>query len=399
MDPSFYGDPYPVYRRLREEQPVYWSDGLQAWLISRHVDVAGLLKDTARLSNFGWERRHLDRLDSETKARIPELLLHCETSSILTSDPPLHTRLRKSVIKGFTPTAIERLRPRVDELVNQFLDRRPGDTFDLIATLAYPLPATVVAELLGVPAEDREDFKRWSVSLTTFFGSPRPDPDLARRTNDDLVDFRRYLRALIADRRAAPQEDVASVFAADGDDGLGLSDEEAVATMAAFLVAGHETTTNVIGNGMLALLGNPAAMDAMRSGAAPAEAVVEETLRYDAPVQRVRRTATEDFELYGRTIRSGSTVMLLIGSANRDPDAHQEPDVFDVARPSSSHLAFGLGPHYCIGAGLARLEAPIAIRAIGAIASDIRPAPGWRAEWNPSMTLRGLRTLDVRLTA
>jgi cytochrome P450 len=399
LAPSFFEDPYPVYRRLREDFPVYWSEGLQAWMISRHADVSALLRDTVRLSNFGWEGRHLARLDEPTRARVPELLVHHETPSILTSDPPFHTKLRKSVIKGFTPTAIERVWPRVEQLVHQLLDQRAApDTFDLIATLAYPLPATVVAELLGVPAEDREDFKRWSVSLTTFFGAPAPDPALAERCNRDLIEFRGYLRALLAARHRDPRDDVASVFAAD-EYGLELTEEEAIATMAAFLVAGHETTTNVIGNGMFALLKNPAAMEQARSGDTSPAAVIEETLRYDPPVQRVRRTARTEIELHGLSIEPGSTVMLLIGSANRDSTVYRDADVFDATRQGSPHLAFGLGPHFCVGAGLARLEAPIAISAVLEASARIRLAQGWAPQWYPSMTLRGLRSLDLRLGA
>jgi cytochrome P450 len=399
QDDAFFADPYAVYARLRDEGPVHWSDVLDAWLVSHHAEAHAVLRDPARFSSFGWELRYLERLPGPVRAEIPELLLHHATPNIITADPPLHTRLRRSVMRGFTPRALEPLRPRLVALAQELLG--PGvarGSLDVVRELAFPLPATVVADLLGVPAGDRDRFKSWSSSLTGFFGTPNPDPALAARADRDLTDFRAWLRDLIEQRRSRPQADVLSILVSADETGGTLTEEELLATLVIFLVAGHETTTNLIANGLLALLRHPDQLAALRADPASIPGAVEEMLRYDPPVQRVRRRALVDVHLGDHEVRAGDTVMVLLGSANRDPRVYVDPDEFDFTRQRSAHLAFGNGIHFCLGAGLARLEAPIALAAILEAGRELRPDDGWTPRWNRSMTLRGLVDLPVRLT-
>jgi cytochrome P450 len=394
---AFFEDPYAVYARLREEAPVHRSPALDAWLVSSHAEALAVLRDPQRFSSFGWELRYLERLPSDVRAEIPELLRHHRTPNIITADPPLHTRLRRSVIRGFSPRALEPLRPRLTALTASLIeDGRRRGSLDVVAELAYPLPAIVIADLLGVPSEDRDRFKAWSSSLTRFFGTARPDPQLAARADEDVRDFRHWLLALVESRRRDPREDVVSILVSPDESGNVLTDEELLATLVIFLVAGHETTTNLIANGLLALLRHPRQLEALRRDRDGLAEAVEEMLRFDPPVQRVRRRALVDVELRERRIRAGDTVMVLLASANRDPAVFPDADSFDIARERSPHLAFGNGIHYCLGAGLARLEAPIALAALLDAAPRMDVDASWRPRWARSMTLRGLVDLPVR---
>jgi cytochrome P450 len=395
---TFFEDPYAVYARLRDVAPVHWSPALDAWLVAGHPEALAVLRDPERFSSFGWELRYLERLPEAVRAEIPELLVHHQTPNIITSDPPLHTRLRRSVMRGFTPRALEPLRPRLAALAEELLEpgRRRG-SIDIVGELAYPLPAIVIADLLGVPSEDRDRFKAWSSSMTRFFGTGHPDVALAARAERDIHDFRAWLMGLIVARRREPRDDVVSILVSPDETGAVLTDDELLATLVIFLVAGHETTTNLIANGLYALLRHPDQLDAVRAETARLPDAVEEMLRYDPPVQRVRRRALVDVEIAGTPVGAGQTVMVLLASANRDPRAFGNPDAFDVSRVRAAHLAFGNGIHFCLGAGLARLEAPIAIAAILEMSPGIELDESWTPRWNRSMTLRGLVDLPVRL--
>jgi cytochrome P450 len=397
---TFFTDPYGVYERLREEAPVYWSEALQAWLVARHADVMVALRDPVSFSSFGWELRYLARLPEDVRLRIPELIHHHQTPNIITADPPLHTRLRRMVMRGFTPRAVEPLRERMEALSGELVTTAiSSGSLDVIGDLAYPLPATIIAELLGVPDADRDRFKAWSVSQTRFFGTAHPDSALASSTNADIAAFRAYLRHLADQRRVAPAEDLITTLTTPDDSGATLTDEEILATLVIFLVAGHETTTNLIGNGVHALIRHPEQVEALRGDPGLLPAAIEEMLRFDPPVQRVRRRVMADLELGGSQLRAGDTVMLLLGSANRDPEVFEEPERFDICRVRPSHAAFGQGIHFCLGSGLARMEAPVAIAALLRACSRLITPSSWTASWNPSMTLRGLASLPLELAA
>jgi cytochrome P450 len=332
--------------------------------------------------------------------------------SFLVRNPPDHTRMRSLVSKAFTPKMVSRLAPRIEELVDGLLDRalaaegavgrrRPtdadGEGVDLIEALAYPLPVTIISELLGVPAADEARFQAWSHSLARGLD---PDfllpPDVRRRQTTARAEFAEYFRALAAKRRADPGDDLLSALVGVREGGDALSEPELLVTCTLLLVAGHETTVNLIGNGTLALLRDPDAMARFRADPGIAPNAVEELLRYDSPVQLTLRLALTDAEVGGEPIAKGEPVLVLIGAANRDPEAHRDPDRLDLDRQPTRHLAFGQGLHFCLGAPLARLEGRITLRRLLARAPRLRLAG--EPVWKENLVLRGLERLPVRFT-
>jgi cytochrome P450 len=392
---AFIDDPYDTYAELRATAPVAYSDALGGWVVTRYDDVRNALHDYDHLSNFGWELRYLSRLEPAVQEELPELFAHFNTRGLIYSDPPEHTRLRRLVGGAFLPKAVAAIRPHIEEIVDDLIAAAPNENFDLIRDLANPLPTIVIAELFGVPTEDRGLFKGWSRQLTSFFGSANPDAGRARVANESLRAFRTYLGELIEERRARPREDVVSklVDAGDGTDALELG--EILNTCVIFLVAGHETTTNLIGNAVLALMQHPDELAALRTAPERVDVVVEETLRYDGPIQRVRRIVVQARELGGQTLSAGDAVYLMLGAANRDPEAFPEPDRFWPDRPKTAHIAFGLGVHFCLGAALARTEAPIALRRLLLRYPSLRSPADWQPAHNPSLTIRGLPSLPL----
>jgi unspecific monooxygenase len=386
FDPAFRADPYGHYRRLGAAgAPARTPAGL--WVTTSHALCERALRDPGfghRPENGGLWR------DGPMRRR-----------SFLTMDPPDHTRLRRLVSKAFTARLIERLRPRVEELVEGLLDEAAREsaaagTVDLIGSLAYPLPVILISELLGVPPEDRDLFKGWSDALARGLDPDflLPAADLARR--DEARDqFAAYFRDLAARRRAEPRDDLLSALVAVSDGGETLSEEELLATCVLLLVAGHETTVNLIGNGALALLRDPDGLARFRASPEAAAAAVEELLRYDPPVQLTLRAALRDRELGGETIRQGEMVLLLTGAANRDPAAFRDPDRLDLSRYAAEaprHLAFGHGIHYCLGAPLARLEGRIALRRLFEREVTLAEVP---LTYRDNLVLRGLSALPV----
>ncbi len=345
-DPRLVDDPYPVYAHLRDEDPVHWCEPWRQWVITRFEDVQAVTKDPGSFSSTGWEASYMAGLDEGARARTPALVRHYATGILSNTDPPAHGRLRGPVVRSFTPRVVERLRPAIERLVESMLDRldRAG-TVDLVGELCYPLPATVIAQLLGAPEAERTLFERWSADLVAFVGSGRPLADRAERANASLAQFRSFLELLIEDARVHPRDDLISLLAAPAE-GDSLDDDELVATCVTLLFAGHETTANLLGNGVLALLRNPEQLDRLREDETLAPRAVEELLRYDSPVQRLRRRATVDVELRGRRIRTGDLVMAFNGAANRDPATFRDPDVLDIARADQGHVAFGYGIHF-----------------------------------------------------
>lgn len=393
---DFVRDPYAVYRRLRQEDPVHWCAPWGAWVVTRHEDVMDVLRRVDDLSSAGYELELLAEGGPLEPGRHPAIRRHYSTAIVSTTDPPVHTRLRRLLVKQFTPGVVESLRPRVSALVGELLgDLTPGSTVDLLERFAYPLPAMVIAELLGVPLADQPRFARWSADIVAFVGTGRIEPGRAARAEASMGEFQAYLEPLIARRRNDPGPDLISLLVAPSADALDL--DELVAACVTLLFAGHETTANLIGNGLLALLERPAALEGLRAASETWAPAVEELLRFDSPVQRNRRRATRDTTLGDRRIRAGERVLAFIGSANRDEAVFDRPDELDLGRGPSKHLAFGYGIHYCLGAALSRLEAPIALAAILERFPAIRLAPDTPPAWRPNITFRGLRQLVVRL--
>jgi pimeloyl-[acyl-carrier protein] synthase len=386
MDPEFIADPYPTYHALRAADPVHQSP-LGFWVLTRYEDVVATLRDP-RLAK--------EAIAAFVAARfgvaIPGMGL-----SMLDRDPPDHTRLRGLVSKAFTPRVVEGLRPHIQKIVDDLLDRVEGArAMDLIEDFAYPLPVTVICQMLGVPVADRERFKGWGLDIARGLDAIwlPADSEVGRRSVASRHALSGYFRELIAERRAAPRPDLLSALIAAEETGDRLSEEELLATCILLLVAGHETTVNLIGNGTLALLRHPEALRRLREDPGLVAGAVEELLRYDGPVQRTARIPSEDVVIGGRPIGKGEMVMPFIGAADRDPGQFAEPDRLDITRADNRHIAFGWGIHFCLGAPLARVEGQIAFNTLLrrlpklALATD-------RPQYRQSLTLRGLMALPV----
>ena len=390
LDPGHRADPYPIYRQLRERGPLQLPDS-NLMVFSSFADCDEVLRHPSSCS---------DRLKSTAAQQAIAAGQEARplgTPGFLGLDPPDHTRLRKLVSKAFSPKVVRALETDITALVDALLDAvATAGRFEVIADLAYPLPVAVICRLLGVPIEDEPKFS-WASALLAqgldpfiaFTGQPQ---GFEERMEAGLW-LRGYLRDLLRQRRADPGEDLMSGLIAVEEAGDQLTEDEIVATCNLLLVAGHETTVNLIANAVLAMLRHPEHWAALGRDPSRAPAIVEETLRYDPPVQLVGRIAGEDMSIGGVDIPRGETMMLLLAAAHRDPAATDRPDEFDPTRAAIRHLAFGLGPHFCLGAPLARLEANVALSAV------TKRFPNARLEtepaYKPNVTLRGVADLGV----
>lgn len=356
LAPEVRQNPYPLYAALRREAPVHWDPGLGRWVVSRYADVAVLLRDPRLSSERG------AALNAGLPPAVQEELaptVRQRANTMLFSDPPKHTRLRRLVNKAFTPRIVEALRASIQAQVDALLDAAAAKgELEVIHDFAYPLPATVIAGMLGAPPEDRDQFKAWSDDIALAL-TPE-SAAVALRAQQSGLAMGQYMSRIVADRRVNPRNDLISALLAAEEQGDALSEEELYAMCALLLIAGHETTTNLIANGLLALLRWPDELARLRAEPELLKPAVEELLRYDSPIQGISRVLLEDVELHGERMRAGAPVVLLTGAANRDPDQFADPDRLDVGRTDNRHLAFGGGIHYCLGAPLARLEGQIA---------------------------------------
>jgi cytochrome P450 len=387
MDPEFLADPYPTYHRLRDEDPVHHSP-MDFWVLTRYEDVAAVLRDPRFIK---------EPLVSMVAARFGVSVPPGVGLSMLDRDPPDHTRLRSLVSKAFTPRVVEGLRPRIQKMVDELITRAEAvGTMDLIEEFAYPIPVNVICEMLGVPVEDHERFKGWSLDIARGLDSVwlPPESEIPKRSGAARHAIGDYMRGLIAERRASPRGDLLSALIAAEEAGDKLSEDELIATCILLLIAGHETTVNLIGNGTLALLRHPEELRRLRETPGLITSAVEELLRYDGPVQRTARITSTAVTLGGRTIPKGEMVMPFIGAADRDPSQFPDPDRLDLGRADNRHIAFGWGIHFCLGAPLARVEGQIAIDTLVqrlprlALVND-------EPEHRQSLTLRGLTALPV----
>ncbi|WP_280385515.1 cytochrome P450 [Nocardia wallacei] len=397
LDPANRHDPYPLYARIHRAGPT-WLEPLSAFIVPGFSDCEALLRDP-RLSA---ERGTADR------AWIEQMLPPDAPPSVLrpwflSLDPPDHTRLRRLVSASFTAQRVRRLEADIAELTDDLLDAvagRGATTMDVVADLARPLPITMICRMLGVPVDDEPLFRGWSERLIRLIDGFDTEPARSDGPPDwlcALTDMHRYIRDLIATRRRSPGDDLISELSAAQHDADALSHDELVSTVVLLLVAGHETTVNLIANGILALLRTPRLLTELREHPELAPAVVEETLRYDPPVQLTARILKQDTALCGHTVPEGAMVNLLLAAAQRDPSAFTAPDLFDPHRRDSRHLAFGGGPHFCLGAPLARLEGRIAFRRFAERVTDpigVQDPPPYR----PHVNLRGPESLIVRYT-
>jgi hypothetical protein len=388
LTPEFHADPYPFYQRLRERDPVHLSP-LGLWVLTRYDDCVTSLRDP-RFGRDGFEAILSAQYGEESETgRLPR--------SMLFRDPPDHTRLRGLVSRAFTPRVIEGLRGQIQGVVDRLLGRveRRGH-MDVIADLAYPLPVTVICDMLGVPEGDHEQMRDWSSDIIRSLdaiGIPSDD-SIVERGRVGRRGIAEYFRALLPGRRGHPRADLLSSLIAAEEQGDRLTEGELLATCVLLFIAGHETTVNLIGNGLLALLRHPAELERLRAQPALLGSAVEELLRFDSPVQRTARITNAEVEVGGKTLPAGAFVVTAIGAANRDPRHFPDPDRLDVGRTENRHIAFGFGIHFCLGAPLARMEGQLALGALMRRMPKLRLA-GPDLEWRESSTLRGLKALPV----
>ena len=388
-DPAILPDPYPLLARLREASPFAEYDGAFV-VVGRHADCSAVLRDPSASSERG------KSLIAAATARRTR-----ERPSFLSLDPPDHTRLRRLVSKAFTPRTIARLEPRIRDITSQLLTAAAAaGQLEVVSQLAYPLPVRIISEMLGVPVDDHPRFAGWSArlahSLQPGFGiapeEAQARADAAQVASDE---FAAYFRELIAIRRARPAQDLLSEMISAEDDGEKLTEDELIATCVLLLVAGHETTVGLISNAILALLRHPDQLALLGANPDLAAGAVEETLRYDAPVQMTGRVVRGGMQIGPVAARDGALFLLLLAATGRDPRVFADPDRFDIRRNSAGHLAFAAGPHFCLGAPLARLEAVIAVQSFAARISGPELDTG-ALRYKPNLNLRGPDQLVVR---
>ncbi|MGH7943396.1 MAG: cytochrome P450 [Opitutaceae bacterium] len=391
-------DPYPVYDALRASGRVYFSPTWKCWVLSHYQDIAAVLLNSEVFSSRGRVTNVIQREFPEHFLEQIKPLLHHYSRGVINLDPPDHTRMRRLLQKTFLPRTLERLKADIQSTVHELLEAAQArGQVDVVADLAYPLPVSVIAALLGVPRADREKFKRWSAIIMEFQAVPLPTADAILRSQAGIVELRNYLGEVAAERRKEPREDVISELATLELEGDRLAEDELLSTCVTLLVAGHETTTNLIASAVWLLLRHPGQQARLRAAPALMPSAIEEVLRFESPLHRVGRTATCDTEIAGTPIRKGETVFLMLAAANRDPAQFPEPATFDIARSPNKHIAFGYGIHFCLGAALARLEAPIALDALFERWPDARLAKaGEPLPWH-SGVMRGLKRLPLQL--
>jgi len=381
-------NPFALYARARREYPVYVHDGTPIASVFRYADVQAILKDAQT-----WSNRFQPPPGIEP-SMFPE-------PSMLGQDPPAHTRLRSLVSQAFTPRIINRLKPRMYDIAHELLDHALEQReVDFVQALTYPLPVIIIAEIIGIPTEDREQFKCWSDAAVENLGTALfvpPEPERFRRLNQLLAEMGAYLSKLAAARRRQPREDLLTGLVQAEVEGSRLTQDEMIRMLVLLLVAGNETTTTLIGNAVLELLAHPDELRRLRADPALAEPAVEEVLRYSSPVQLDPRRATRAVELHGHRIEANQVAVCWIGSANHDEAVFTDPERFDIGREDNRHLAFGFGPHYCLGANLARLEAQVALHTLLARTRTFERTDDRRLPLHPSIVFRGVTELPLRL--
>ena len=399
LAPEIIANPYPSYHELREHDPVYWSESRQGWLLTRYADVLEALRDRRLSANrISTYANRIPEPMQETMAPIFRIF----SNMMLVADPPSHTRLRSLANKAFTPRVVDGMRSHIQAIVDQSLDGvETAGRMDVIRDLAYPLPATVIAEMLGVAPKDRDQFKKWTDDLSAFLGGLRNLSEIIGPAQRSALEMTEYLKGIIRECRQNPRDDLISALVAAEEQGDVFSEDELFSMFVLLQIGGHETTTNLIGNGLLALLQNPEQMQKLKDNTSLIESAVEEFLRYESPIQTTIRIALEDLEIDGKRISKGQTTFTYIGAANRDPAQFAEPDHLDISRNENRHLAFAFGPHFCLEAALARLEGQIAISTVLRRMDQLRlepPLSQGRLEdfpWRNNPVFHGLESLPV----
>jgi cytochrome P450 len=386
-------NPYPFYARLREADPVHWDEETGgAWVLTRHADIVSALRDP----RFSAQRftPTTDWMPEELRARLGPALTAI-SRQLLFIDPPDHTRLRNLANRAFLPRVVEAMRPHIGEIVTALLDEvAPRGQMDVIGEFAFPLPVTVIAEMLGVPPADRDKLGKWTEDFGTILDGGDLTFESILAALSGVAELMDYLRGILAEHTTQPRDDLMQAFLAAEERGDTLSEDEVLANLVLLLAAGHGTTTHLIGNGLLALLRHLDQLALLRDDSARAPTAIVELLRYDGPVQLTSRSATTALTIGEREIQQGQEVIMVLGAANHDPTAFPDPDRLDLTRRESHHVAFGHGIHYCLGAPLARVEAEIAFTALLQRFPTLR-LETTEPEWVPSAVFRGLAALPV----
>ena len=391
-DLRFVADPYPVYAELRERAPIWYHEPTDHWLVSRFDDVNALLRDR----RFGRTYHHLATNADMGRPEEPSWhgpFWHLIRNGILDMEPPDHTRVRSLVSKAFTPRVVEGLRGPIQAMMNGLIDEIDGtDEFDLISSIAEPLPVAVIGELLGVPGADRHLLRPWSADICGMY-ELNPSEQTARKAVRACVEFSDYLRKLSRERRVAPQDDLISALARVVENDERLTEDELIGTCVLLLNAGHEATVNVTANGWWSLFRNPDQLARLRADPTLVPRAIEELMRWDTPLQMFERWVLEDAEICGEIVPKGAELGLLFGSANRDPSVFDRPDTLDISREPNPHVSFGAGVHFCLGAPLARLELEISFSTM--LARLPRMELLAEPSWKPNYIIRGLESLQV----
>jgi len=391
--PEMLADPYPIYRRLRESNPVLQVAQLDAWVVTSFEGVNTGLRNPDLSSDRYPRARH------KLAEKGIDHLATDRVRSLISRDAPDHTRLRGLVNKAFTPKTVASLEGRIQTIVDELLDEVSGDTIEIVRSLAYPLPVIVISEMLGVPSVDRDKFKKWSDEISIVFsGDLGAIPEvMIRRAAEAREELVEYLAAAVKERRTHPKEDLLTALIRAEENGGHLSEDELYSTAVLLLIAGNETTTNLIGNGLYALLRHPEQHRRLWDHPSLLPQGIEEMLRFDSPVQLTTRISKTEVDILGTRIPAGERIFFVLGAANRDPAHFPDPDQFDLGRSNTKHSSFGAGPHFCLGAPLARLEVSIAFRTLCQRYPKLRlgdEMPEYRNNFN----LRGLKSLTLHGT-
>jgi cytochrome P450 len=389
LDPAVLANPYPLYERLRTEAPVYWDPYLHAWVVTRYADVITVLH------HFSANRTPTP--EQFAAMGLAELgpLAQVMVKQMLFMDAPDHTRLRGLASTAFTPARVEALRSHIREILDNLLEPLlRASQMDVIADLAAPLPAIVTAEMMGLPTSDANQLKDWSADFAEVLGNFQHNPDRAGRTLKCVEEMTSYFRDAVEQMRARPREGLINALLTAELDGDRLTEEEIIANCIVTMVGGQETTTNLIGNGVLTLLRNPDQLERLRNDIGLIPSAVEELLRYESPSQHTARICREDTKLGGQLIRKGQAVIAVMGAGNRDPERFPNPDKLDLGRTDNRHLAFGWASHFCFGAPLARIEGQLVFEALVRHTTNMAIVPG-PIVWRDNLGLRGLTALQV----
>jgi pimeloyl-[acyl-carrier protein] synthase len=389
LDPEVLANPYPLYHLIQSEDPVHWDPFLHAWLVTRYADVVTVLWRYSADRTPGPEQltgMGLTSLNPIAKVMVKQMLF---------LDPPAHTRLRGLASQAFTPDRVKVLRGHIEAIVDDLIDTvQAKGQMDVIADLAVPLPAIVTAEMLGVPTNDRHKLKAWSADFAEMLGNFQHNTERAARVLQSVQEMTAYFRAAIREQAVNPREGLIHALSTAQLDGDRLTEDEVIANCIITMVGGQETTTNLIGNGLLALLRNPDQMEKMRQDLSLIPSAVEELLRYESPSQHTARIAPEDTTLGEKQISKGQAVIAVMAAANRDAERFPEPDKLDITRKDNRHLAFGWAAHFCFGAPLARIEGQIAFQSLLSRLPNLALRAG-PLVWRENLGLRGLTALPV----